>query len=94
MIGNFSHKGLKAFYENSSVKGVAPEHVGRIDRILSILDSATSLHDIQSFQSLGCHRLQKGELRGFYAVKVTGSWRIVFRFEHGKAIDVGYVQYH
>jgi len=36
----------------------------------------------------------KGDLRGFWSVKVSGNWRIIFRFENGDAFDVDYVDYH
>jgi proteic killer suppression protein len=36
----------------------------------------------------------KGELHGCYAVTVSANWRVVFRFEHGEALDVDYVDYH
>ena len=36
----------------------------------------------------------KGELRGFRAVDVSGTWRIVFRFEEGAAFDVDLLDYH
>lgn len=36
----------------------------------------------------------KGDLKGFYAVKVSGNWRIIFRFEGENAADVDYLDYH
>jgi proteic killer suppression protein len=36
----------------------------------------------------------KGKLKGFWAVKVSGNWRIVFRFKHGDAFDVNLIDYH
>ena len=35
-----------------------------------------------------------GGLRGYYAVTVSGNWRVTFRFEDGHAADVDYVDYH
>ena len=35
-----------------------------------------------------------GNLRGFWAVSVSGNWRIIFRFENGNAYDVDLVDYH
>ena len=39
------------------------------------------------------HRL-KGDLKGHYAVSVSGNWRVTFRFEGGHALDVDYLDYH
>jgi proteic killer suppression protein len=36
----------------------------------------------------------KGELAGFWAVSVSGNWRIIFRFENGSAYDVDLIDYH
>jgi proteic killer suppression protein len=36
----------------------------------------------------------KGDLKGFWSVKVSGNWRIVFRFEAGEAYDVDLTDYH
>lgn len=36
----------------------------------------------------------KGDRKGFHAVRVSGNWRVVFRFEGDHATDVDYVDYH
>jgi proteic killer suppression protein len=36
----------------------------------------------------------KGEYVGFWAVTVSGNWRVIFRFEESDAFDVDYVDYH
>lgn len=36
----------------------------------------------------------KGELKGHYAVTVSGTWRVTFRFQDGDALDVDYLDYH
>ncbi len=35
-----------------------------------------------------------GSLKGFWSVRVTGNWRIIFRFENGTAWDVDLKDYH
>ena len=35
-----------------------------------------------------------GQLRGHYAVAVSGNWRVTFRFYDGDVYDVDYVDYH
>jgi proteic killer suppression protein len=35
-----------------------------------------------------------GDLLGYWAVKVSGNWRVIFRFENGNASYVNYVDYH
>ena len=36
----------------------------------------------------------KGDRAGQWSVRVSGNWRVVFRFEDGEAIDVDLVDYH
>ena len=40
----------------------------------------------------GLHPL-KGDLKGFWSVKVTGNWRVIFRFDE-EPRDVDLVDYH
>lgn len=41
----------------------------------------------------GLHPL-KGKLKNFWALKVSGNWRIIFRFKDGDAFDVNLIDYH
>ncbi|MCY4513791.1 MAG: type II toxin-antitoxin system RelE/ParE family toxin [Candidatus Tectomicrobia bacterium] len=34
------------------------------------------------------------QMKGHYAVPVSGNWRVTFRFEDGEAVDVNYLDYH
>ena len=36
----------------------------------------------------------KGSLSGYWAVSVSGNWRVTFRFDNGHAVDVDYMDYH
>lgn len=36
----------------------------------------------------------KGERRGTWTVRVSGNWRITFKFEGEDAVDVDYEDYH
>ena len=92
MIRNFRHKGLAALYFDDQTKGVQQAHVKRLRQILALLDSASSPDDMNA-PGLRLHPL-KGEQQGFYAVSVSGNWRVTFRFEEGDAADVNYVDYH
>jgi len=92
MIQSFKHKGLKGRYETSSQKGVNPEHVKRLRIILARLDASQNPEDM-NLPGLRLHPL-KGDLKGFWAVDVSGNWRVFFRFENNNAVDVDYSDYH
>jgi proteic killer suppression protein len=92
MIQGFKHKGLKGLYETNSRKGVNPEHVKRLRIILARLDASQNPEDM-NLPGLRLHPL-KGDLKDFWAVNVSGNWRVFFRFENNHAIDVDYSDYH
>jgi proteic killer suppression protein len=66
--------------------------IPKIEEILSILSAAESLEEA-NIPGYRLHPLT-GELKGFWSVRVTGNWRIVFRFEDGNALDIDLVDYH
>jgi len=45
---------------------------------------------------IGGWRLEplRGDRAGQWSVRVTGNWRVVFRFQDGHATDVEHVDYH
>jgi proteic killer suppression protein len=92
MIQGFKHKALKSLYETGSQKGVNPEHVKRLLIILARLDASQNPEDM-NLPGLRLHPL-KGDLKDFWAVNVSGNWRVFFRFENNNAIDVDYSDYH
>lgn len=92
MIKTFSHKGLEDLFYDGIKKGVQTQQVDKLLLILDRLDAAVRKEDMQ-YPGSGYHRL-KGTLKDFYAVKVSGNWRIIFRFKDGDAYDVDYMDYH
>lgn len=42
---------------------------------------------------LALHALT-GNYAGFWAVSVSGNWRVIFRFEDNEATDLDYLDYH
>lgn len=92
MIENFRHKGLRRLFEQGDAKALNPQHVDKIETILGLLDVAPKIEDM-NVHSFRLHPLT-GDLKGFWSVTVRANWRIIFRFENGKATDVDLVDYH
>lgn len=92
MLKSWKHKGLKSFYETGNKAGIQSDHADKLARKLLQLNSAIKPDDMNTpgneFHSL------KGNLKGFYSVKVNGNWRIIFKFEGKDAILVDYLDYH
>ena len=92
MIRTFKHRGLKRLYERGDHSQVQSDHIDRIEDILARLDVAVVPQDLD-LPGYGLHPL-KGKLKGLWALKVSGNWRIVFRFKDGDAFDVNLIDYH
>ena len=92
MIGNIRHKGLAALYYDDQTKAVNQSLVKRLRYILALLATAFTVEDM-NLPALKLHKL-KGDLAEFYAVSVSGNWRVIFRFEDGQATDVDLIDYH
>jgi len=92
MIGSITHKGLAALYYDDQTRGVKQSLVKRLRQILALLATAGTVEDM-NLPGLKFHQL-KGNLAGFYAVSVSGNWRVLFRFEDGQASEVNLIDYH
>jgi proteic killer suppression protein len=92
MIKSFRHKGLERFFLADDKSGIQPAHAKKLRLILTYLDAANDVGDM-ALPGLGLHLL-KGDYAGFWAVKVSGNWRVIFQFESGDAYLVNYLDYH
>ncbi len=92
VIRRFTHKGLERFYRTGIKAGIQAKHADRLRLILSNLDQAESAEHMD-LPGLALHQL-KGERKGIWAVKVSGNWRMTFRFTDGDADIVHYEDYH
>ena len=92
MIKTWSHKGLKRFFETGSLSGIQSTHKKRLKIILERLNAAVMPEDLD-LPGMSFHALL-GKKKGFYAVKVSGNWRIIFKFDGDDAVLVDYVDYH
>lgn len=86
------HKGLRALHERGNAARLPVGLVPRLRRILFRLQEAThpGCADAPGFQ---LHPL-KGDRTGQWSVRVSGNWRVVFRFEDGEVVDVDLIDYH
>jgi len=92
VIKSFKHRGLRNLYEKNQIKGINSDWLKRIRAILARLDAAKGPTDMD-LPGLRLHPM-KGGLKGFWAVDVSGNWRIVFRFESEEPCDVNLIDFH
>lgn len=92
MIRNFRHKGLEKFFLEGTKSGIQDAHAGRLRIVLGRLNASTGPSDMK-LPGLFLHELS-GKKKGVWSVRVSGNWRVTFRFEGRDAIDVDYEDYH
>ena len=92
MIRSFRHKGLERFFLRGSKAGVQAAHGKRLRLILGRLHASTDPTDMD-LPGLFLHQL-RGKDKGRWSIRVTGNWRVTFRFEGPDAADVNYEDYH
>lgn len=92
MIETIRHKGIRLFWEKNDNSKLPAAQLGKIRLVLTLLHNAKKIEDM-NFPGSGLHLL-KGGLAGFWAVKITGNYRIVFRFDDENVYDVDYIDYH
>lgn len=92
MIENIRHRGLRRLYKQGDRRGIGANMRDRIERILLILDEAETLDDMD-IPGYRLHSLT-GDRKGTWSIRVTGNWRITFRFKDGNVLDVDLEDYH
>ena len=92
MIKSFKHKGLEKFFYTGSKRGIRPDHSAKLEKILDRLNAANELKDM-NFPGSYLHQLS-GNKKDQHSVRVSGNWRILFKFVGGDAYIVDYDDYH
>jgi proteic killer suppression protein len=93
MIKTFAQPWLKEFWHTGKHRRVPSELEARLVRKMDMLNRAVSYQDLQAPPANHLHALH-GDRQGQWAISVSGSWRLCFRFEAGDIFDLELVQYH
>ena len=96
MIKSFGDNATEELFHNIQSRRTRrfPSEISRsVLRKLDVIDGA---HQLQDLQTPSGNRLEalKGELKGYYSVRVNDQWRIVFRWSGDSAHEVSLVDYH
>jgi toxin HigB-1 len=94
-IRNFAHKGLKALYAEDSAKGVPPDAVDKLRKMLAFLDDMQNPEELRALPSWKVHTLT-GNRSGTWSLRVTRNRRLTFRidFEELEICDLNLEDYH
>jgi len=91
-VTGFKHKGLERFFCRGTKARIQTQHASRLRLTLASLSVAEQPGEM-GLPGYNLHPL-KGDRRGTWAVRVSGNWRVTFRFEGPDAMDVDYEDYH
>jgi len=92
MIKSFKHKRIEDFFYTGDKKGIKPNQANKLSRILDRLNAASEIKDM-NYPGSFLHQLT-GNKKGLHSVKVSGNWRVFFKFIDGDAYIVDYDDYH
>jgi len=92
MIKSWANSATRRFAQGGKSKFSGLDSEMAMD-LLASLDAAAGLSDLSPLKSVGLHKLSGG-LKGQWAMRVNGPWRICFAFRDGDAFDVEIVDYH
>ena len=94
-IRNFVHKGLKNLYEEDVAKGVPPDAVDKLRKMLAFLDDMEDPQELRALPSRRVHTLT-GDRKGTWSLSVTANRRLTFRVDTGQQeiYDANLEDYH
>ena len=94
-IRNFSHQGLKRLYEEDSAKGVSPDMVDKLRKMLAFLDDMQDPEELRSLPAWKVHTLT-GDRKGTWSLSVTRNRRLTFCIDSAEReiCDVNLQDYH
>jgi proteic killer suppression protein len=92
MIRTFRHGGLRRLYERGDASKIRGDQATGIKMMLADLDDAVHPRDL----ALPGYRLHplKGDMKGYWSIRVSANWRLIFRFKDGDVYDLDLIDYH
>jgi toxin HigB-1 len=92
-IVGFGHKALERFWRDGDTRGLPQKQVEKIRAMLTALNEAESLGEIERFSGWRLHPL-KGDRRGTWAMVVTRNQRLTFRLSGRTVTETNLEDYH
>jgi toxin HigB-1 len=94
-IRNFTHKGLKRLYTDGSPKGVPPDTVDKLRKMLGFLDAMEDPEELRMLTAWKVHTMT-GDRKGIWSLSVTRNRRLTFRIDTAEPeiCDVNLEDYH
>lgn len=94
-IRNFIHKGLNRLYTEDNPKGVPPDTVEKLRKMLAYLDAIEDAEELRALTVWKVHTLT-GDRKGTWSLSITRNRRLTFRINAAERqiYDVNFEDYH
>jgi proteic killer suppression protein len=94
-IRGFHHKGLRRLYADDDPKGLPPDVVDKLRKMLAFLQDMESVDELRAIPVWKAHQMI-GNRKGEWSLHVTRNWRLTFSVDvaEGEILDVNYEDYH
>jgi toxin HigB-1 len=94
-IRNFVHKGLRRLYDDDVAKGVPPDTVDKLRKMLAFIDDMQDVEELRALPAWKVHTLT-GDRRGIWSLSVTRNLRLTFRIDMAaqEIVNLNLEDYH
>ena len=96
MIRSFGDKATEDLFHNRQTARVRRFPHDVLDAAFMKFDVLNAAHGLADLKAPPGNRLEalKGDLRGFYSIRINAQWRLIFRWQGANAHDVRLIDYH
>ncbi len=93
MIISFGDQETEKIWQGLVSRKLPNEIQNTARRKLRMINSAGNINDLRVPPANHLGQL-RGELKGFYSIRINDQWRIIFRWINNNALDVEITDYH
>ena len=86
-------KRLRRFLENDDASGLPTAIVPKLRVILTVLTAVHNAEEIASFPHWHPHLLS-GDLAGYWSLRITRNWRLIFQIQDTNIFNLELIDYH
>ncbi len=93
MIRSFSDSETEKIWHGERSKKLPHpiQHIAR--RKLRMINNSLNIQDLRVPPANRLEKL-KGDLKGYYSIRINDQWRIIFKWKRGDAFELKIVDYH
>ena len=92
-IVSFRHKDLERFWRRNESRGVARQYEAKLRAMLTALDEAESLTELETIPGWRLHPL-KGDRKGTWSMSLTRNQRLTFKVDGQDVSEIDFEDYH